>query len=302
MIELPILKNREIVLLSGKGGTGKTTVSAAFAHLASQRPETSAVLIDADVDAANLELILKPEIGKKQPYSGGKIALIDPALCISCGICADVCRFDAVIAEPAYEIDALACEGCAACLTQCPTAAITMIPTLDGYSFASTSRFGPLYHAALLPGAENSGKLVTHVRKAGGEAARKGGYPLTIIDGPPGMGCAVIAASTGTDLAVVVTEPTASGIADLERILATTGHFSLPTMVILNKADIYPEGAEMIATFCEGEGIPLIARVSFDTAVTEAMVNGQPITDYDPEGKVSAELSTAWSAIVAALK
>ncbi len=298
MKELSVLTNREIVILSGKGGTGKTTVSAAFAHLSSLSPTTRAVMIDADVDAANLELLLQPEVLVNEPYSGGKIAHIDQQTCISCGTCAAVCRFDAVTTSPRYKIDPMACEGCAACMTQCPVASITMIPTIDGHSFVSRSAFGPLHHASLLPAAENSGKLVTYIRKSGSDAAKKGGFPLTIIDGPPGIGCPVIAACTGTHLAVIVTEPTASGIADLSRIMATTAHFNLNTVVILNKADIYPEGAAEIDAFCELNHLPLIARIGFDTVVTEAMVNGMPVTQYASDNSVSDALRSAWDKIL----
>ncbi len=302
MLKILGQKSRQVVILSGKGGTGKTTVCAAFAHLASLRRDTRAVLVDADVDASNLELVLSPHCIEKYEFYGGQIAAIDSALCTGCNICAEVCRFEAVTARDGqHSIDRIACEGCATCMTQCPTEAIRMEPQLAGHWFHSESCYGPLFHAALSPGAENSGKLVTLIKQHASRMGQSEAYPLMIVDGPPGIGCPVIAAASGADLAVIVAEPTAAGIEDMERIVETTRHFGVPALVCVNKADVYPQGLKMIESFCRDEGLPVIARIPFDTAVTEAMVQGQPVTVYQPGGSVSRALHAGWKESLALL-
>jgi MinD superfamily P-loop ATPase len=225
---------KQLVVLSGKGGTGKTTVVAALAHLASEKMPL--VLADADVDAANLELVLDPIQQEVHDFRSGKLAVIDPVACTACGRCAEVCRFEAVVAGDVYEVDPLACEGCAACFYQCPVEAIAMQEQHAGRWFRSETRFGPLFHAHLFAGRENSGKLVTTVKQQANVHALDTKAALLLIDGPPGIGCPVIAASVGTDLALLVVEPTVSGAHGLERVLATTEHFRVPAMVAINKA------------------------------------------------------------------
>lgn len=286
---------KQIVVLSGKGGTGKTTVAAALAHLASQ--EASLVLVDADVDASNLELVLAPQERERHAFFSSKVAVIDPELCEACGRCQEVCRFDAV-APPArngvaFYIDPVACEGCAVCYFQCPAEAIRMEEPQDGLWFRSDTPFGPLVHAHLFAGQENSGKLVAEVRRRAAAMARQDGPAYAIIDGPPGIGCAVIAATTGTDLALIVTEPTVSGIHDFERILGITEHFGVPALVCINKYDINVRKSQEISDYCTEQGIEVVGRVPFDTVVTEAMVQGKPITAYD-DGAVSRELREVW--------
>lgn len=228
---------KQVVILSGKGGTGKTTVAAALAHLASQ--DSSIVLVDADVDAANLELVLDPKELQRHEFEGGKLACIDAELCTACDRCAEVCRFDAVIpGEKSYAIDAPACEGCASCFYQCPVEAIHMEQQIAGRWFRSDTQYGPLFHAHLFAGQENSGKLVTLVKAKARRLAMDVDAGLLIVDGPPGIGCPVIAACTGADLALLVVEPTVSGVHDLERILATSEHFGVPASVLINKADL----------------------------------------------------------------
>jgi MinD superfamily P-loop ATPase len=296
VLEILGQKSRQVVILSGKGGTGKTTVCAAFAHLTSLRGDTRAVLVDADVDASNLELVLSPHCIEKYEFYGGQVAAINPTLCTGCGICAEVCRFEAVtVQDGRHSIDSIACEGCATCMTQCPTKAIRMEPQLVGHWFQSESRYGPLFHAALSAGAENSGKLVALVKQQACRLGQSEAYPLMIVDGPPGIGCPVIAAASGADLAVIVAEPTAAGIEDMERTIETTRHFGVPSLVCVNKADVYPPGLQTIESFCRDEGLPLIARIPFDTAVTEAMVQGQPVTVYQPDGPVSQALHAGWN-------
>ncbi len=288
---------KQLVILSGKGGTGKTTVAAALAHLASQ--ELSVVLADADVDAANLELVLDPVKREEHDFMGGQVAVIEPEGCTGCGICETVCRFDAVLPpggapfDYAYRVDPLACEGCAACYYQCPAQVIRMEEQLAGRWFRSDTRFGPLFHAHLFAGQENSGKLVTLVKQQARLLAMDVGAPLVLIDGPPGIGCPVISASAGADLALLVVEPTVSGVHDLERILGTTEHFGVPALVAVNKADLNPARAAEIAAFCAGRGVAMAGEIPYDTVVTEAMVRGQPVTSYT-DGPVTEALRGIW--------
>jgi len=285
---------KQLVILSGKGGTGKTTVTAALAHLATQ--DCRVVLADADVDAANLGLVLAPVTEETHDFTGGRIAGIDPAVCIACGRCAEVCRFDAVrvCTHPgdAYAVDPLACEGCATCVYECPAHAITMTPQRAGQWFVAATRYGPLYHAHLFAGQENSGKLVTLVKQMARLRALDDAADLLLVDGPPGIGCPVIAALSGADMALIVTEPTVSGAHDLERALGLAAHFNIPAMVLLNKADLSPAQAEAIVAYCATQSIPLVGRLPYDPAVTEAMARGEPVTAGN--GPVSAALHEVW--------
>jgi MinD superfamily P-loop ATPase len=283
---------KQLVILSGKGGTGKTTVAAALAHLASE--EMPIVLADADVDAANLELVLDPTKLEEHDFTGGQVAIIDPNVCTACGTCAEVCRFEAVIpGDDAYRVDDIACEGCASCFYQCPAEAIRMEEQVAGRWFRSDTRFGPLFHAHLFAAQENSGKLVTLVKQQGRLRALDEGRELLIVDGPPGIGCPVISASAGADLALLVVEPTVSGVHDLERILATTDHFGVPALVCVNKVDVNLKRAAEIEAFCADRGIEVVGHIPFDTVVTEAMVQGQPVTAY-ADGRVSLALRKVW--------
>lgn len=286
---------KQLVILSGKGGTGKTTVTAALTHLAAQ--DHRIVLADADVDAANLGLVLAPVTEETHDFAGGRIAMIDPAVCIACGRCAEVCRFDAVRmrARPAdaYAVDPIACEGCAACVYECPAGAIEMQPQRAGQWFVATTRYGPLYHAHLFAGQENSGKLVTLVKQKARLRAFDDEADLLLVDGPPGIGCPVIAALSGADLALIVTEPTVSGAHDLERVLGLAAHFNIPTAVLLNKADLSPAQTAAITGYCAVHGIPVVGRLPYDPTVTNAMVHGEPVTVGN--GPVSAALREAWT-------
>ncbi len=295
---------KQLVILSGKGGTGKTSVAAALAHLASQ--EMRIVLADADVDAANLELVLAPTKLEEHTFMGGQVAIIDPDRCALCGRCYEVCRFDAVIpGDDSYRVNPLACEGCASCLYQCPEGAIHSEEQQAGLWFRSDTRFGPLFHAHLFAAQENSGKLVTLVKQHGRLLAlndtssdgSEAGRQLLIVDGPPGIGCPVISASAGADLALLVVEPTVSGIHDLERVLGTVDHFGVPALVCINKADLNPIQSAGIEAFCAAEGIEVVGRLPYDTVVTEAMVQGQPVTDYQPEGAMAGALQQSWAEI-----
>ncbi len=290
---------KQLVVLSGKGGTGKTSVTAAFAHLAFESPVlVRAVLTDADVDAANLELVLRPQRQEEHEFVGGSLAVIDQELCNGCSICEDVCRFDAILENAGqYAVDPIACDGCASCVYQCPEDAICMEPQVVGEWYRSNSRYGPLLHAELKPAQENSGKLVTMVKQQARLWGRDGEFQAVLVDGPPGIGCPVISAASGADLVLIVAEPTASGIHDMERVLKTTEHFQLKSLVCINKADIYAEGSVQIEKACQARGIELVGLIPFDEAVTQAMVRGEPVTAYSPESAASVAIQAIWKII-----
>jgi len=299
---------KQIVVLSGKGGTGKTTVCAALAHLAGAHH--SLVLADADVDAANLELVLAPEQQEQHDFWSGHIAAIDPQACTACGRCAEVCRFASIIApsatgalsatgtlsagRDAYRVDEVACEGCAACHYQCPADAIRMVEQQAGRWFRSDTRFGPLFHAHLFAGRENSGKLVSQVKQQANLWAIDHDADWLVVDGPPGIGCPVISASAGADLALLVVEPTVSGVHDLERVLATVEHFRVPASVVVNKADLNPRRTREIAGFCAQQDVPVVGQIPYDPIVTEAMVHGMPVSEY-ADGAVAQALEGVWA-------
>ncbi len=301
---------KQLVILSGKGGTGKTSVAAAFAHLSCEGPSPSkAVLADADVDAANLELVLRPQRLEAHDFTGGSVAVIDPERCQGCGVCEQVCRFEAILSPSpqdgsaaggqGYAIDSIACDGCAACVYQCPEEAIRMEAQIAGRWYRSESRYGPLFHADIYPAQENSGKLVTLVKQNARLCALDGDYPIIIVDGPPGIGCPVISAAAGASLALIVAEPTVAGIHDLKRVLQTTTHFRIPALVVINKADIYPQGAAQIEAVCAELGVDLIGQIPFDPTVTEAMLNGEPVTAYRAESPSSQALIAIWQIVSA---
>jgi MinD superfamily P-loop ATPase len=285
---------KQLVILSGKGGTGKTTVAAGLAHLADQ--ELDLVLADADVDAANLGLVLAPVNVETHDFTGGRLAVIDPELCEGCGHCAEVCRFDAITQSGnVYAVDPIACEGCAACFYVCPADAIRMVPQHAGQWFRADTRYGPLYHAHLFAGQENSGKLVTLVKQQARLRAMDDGADLVLVDGPPGIGCPVIAALSGADVALIVTEPSVSGAHGMERILGVAAHFQIPAAVLINKADLSAAQSSAIEATCADRQVPLLGHLPYDPTVTLAMVRGQPITLT--EGPVSAALQDAWKEI-----
>jgi MinD superfamily P-loop ATPase len=284
---------RRIVILSGKGGTGKTSVAAALIHLGAQ--EASIVLADADVDAANLELVMSPELEDEGTFTGGGVAVIATELCVACGRCHDVCRFEAVSeVNGAYAVNEISCEGCGACIHVCPTEAIQLEERLDGKWFQSGTQYGPLFHAHLLAGRENSGKLVTLVKTKAYDLALRSEADYLIVDGPPGTGCPVIAAISGMDLALLVTEPTVSGAHDLERIVGVAQHFGVPALACVNKWDLNQTRTEKVAAWCMEQQVPVIGRIPFDQVVTEAMVQGQPVTAYS-NGTVSDAMRALWT-------
>ncbi len=290
---------KQLVILSGKGGTGKTSITAAFAHLSALSPLAGKIILaDADVDAANLELVLQPKLIEQQDFKGGKVAVIDQGTCASCGDCQAVCRFDAInYADGLYVVDPIACDGCAACVYQCPTESISMSEQIAGQFYFSESRYGPLYHANLLPGQENSGKLVTLVKQRARLQALDENRELVIVDGPPGIGCPVISAVSGADLALVVAEPTVSGVHDMHRALETLKHFGVRTLVVINKADIFPAGADEIEAFCRQQGIETVGRIPFDLTVASAMVAGEAVTAFQPGASSSVAIRRVWERV-----
>ncbi len=294
---------KNLVILSGKGGTGKTSITAAFANLAKNgNPPIKTVLADADVDAANLELVIKPKRVASHEFIGGEIAVINPDTCIRCGICEQICRFDAILppdsTRAAYQVDPIACDGCAACVYQCPEGAIQMQPQKAGYWYHSSSPFGDLFHADLIPAQENSGKLVTIVKQNGRLQALDSGASLLIVDGPPGIGCPVISAVAGADLGVIVTEPTPAGAHDLERALQTVQHFRIPALVIINKADLNPDMTQAIKDASKERNVDVIGEIPFDPLITTAMKQGQDIITYQPNSPASQVIQTIWKKII----
>ncbi len=274
---------REIVIVSGKGGTGKTSVTAAFAALSKEEcrnEPNSFVFADCDVDASDLHLIFKPQVTARGEFSGGNAAQIMDEKCSSCGACFANCRFDAVIKEGGYRIDEDACEGCGVCSLVCPENAIRLSPRTDGEWYQSRSRFGSMAHARLHTAAENSGRLVTLVRKKKDSLAAGVGADSSLNDGSPGTGCPVIASLTGSHYAIIVTEPTVSGIHDLRRILDLSGHFGIPSGVIINKADINEEKTKEIGDLIEKRSVDFLGRIPFDKSVTEAQIAGLSVVEY----------------------
>ena len=283
---------KEIVILSGKGGTGKTSIVASFAAIA-----RSKVLADCDVDAADLHLLLSPEIKENHEFWSGQVAFIDKEKCTECGLCQDVCRFDAI---DNFKVDPVSCEGCGFCYHVCPADAVTMRECLAGHWFIADTRYGPLAHAKLGIAQENSGKLVALVRQQAKQIAEKQGLNYIISDGPPGIGCPVISSLSGANLALLITEPTLSGIHDLERVLGTCNHFGIPALVCINKYDINDENTRQIESYCFDQGVEVASKIPFDNVVTQALVQGLPVVEYS-QGRVTQEIDALWQSVVRTL-
>jgi len=284
---------KEIVVLSGKGGTGKTTIVASLAVLAKSK-----VMADCDVDAADLYLLLHPVTQERQEFWSGQVAFINEEKCTQCGLCSEVCRFEAI---NDFKVDPISCEGCGFCYNVCPEGAITMQENLSGHWFISETRYGPLVHARLGVAQENSGKLVAVVRQQAKLLAKKAGFDYIISDGPPGIGCPVISSLSGVNLAVIVTEPTLSGMHDLDRIIGVCHHFSLPIMVCINKYNINEDITHQIESYSLSQGIGLASKIPFDNVVTEALVQGLPVVEYSHNG-VSQQIKTLWQDIARTLR
>lgn len=285
---------KQLVIISGKGGTGKTVICGAFASLAKNH-----VIADCDVDAANLHLILHPEVRETHPFSGGKKAFLLSEKCSLCAECVDVCRFQAITQnkDSAIVIDPLSCEGCGVCAHVCPTEAIEMRDVISGDWFVSDTKYGPFVHAKLGIGEENSGKLVTEVRRKAAEIGTQIRSDYVIIDGPPGIGCPVIASLSGADIALVVTEPTLSGIHDMERIVAVARHFKIHTACCINKYDINRENSSRIEVWCQEHSVPLLGTIPYDDRVIRSMVEGYPVTE-DTTSLASKEIQKLWARIL----
>lgn len=295
---------KQLVILSGKGGTGKTSLTAGFAYESARGDlPMRTVLVDADVDAANLGLVLEAEPVEQHEFWGGSLAEIDETLCTGCAMCEPVCRYDAIF--PHKEIlgvlwvDPIACDGCAACVYACPEEAIEMVPQQEGFWYRSQTPYGEFLHAELFPGKENSGKLVTLVKQQGRLAADDRAAQLVVIDGPPGIGCPVISACAGTDLGLVVTEPGQAGLHDLQRILGTLRHFKIETVLVINKADLYPEGTAAVKQFAEKEGLVVIGEIPFDENIPKAMLAGKPVSLLYPESAAAKAIQQIWLKTVA---
>ena len=265
---------KQIVIISGKGGTGKTVLTGALAALAQNK-----IMADCDVDAADLHLLLSPEIKEQHEFRSGKTARIDQSLCRQCGKCIRVCRFGAITDD--FTIDPIACEGCGFCSFVCPQKAIVMEENISGDWFISDTRFGPMVHAKLGIAEENSGKLVALVRKQAKELAERNSCDWVIVDGAPGIGCPVIASLSGIDCALVVTEPTLSGLHDAARVIEVAKHFGVPVKLIINKYDLNPSMTEKIERYCVDNNIDLAGKIRFDKSVVRAMVEGKTIIEYE---------------------
>jgi len=294
---------KELTVISGKGGTGKTSIAAAFAALASNK-----VLADCDVDAPDLHILLKPEIIDRESFTGGKSAAIIADHCTVCGQCAEVCRYDAVVYREnggkdtagSYWIDPIACEGCGVCAYFCPEKTIEYKEQVNGELYESKTRFGPMVHARLHVAEENSGKLVSSVRTRAREVGESNGLDLTIIDGAPGIGCPVIASVTGTSLVLIVTEPTLSGFHDLERVAELCRFFKIPATVCINKCDLNPELADKIKKWCLANQYPLVGEVPYDPEVILAQIAGKSTVEYS-NGSASQAVSAMWQEIMGKL-
>jgi MinD superfamily P-loop ATPase len=284
---------KELTVISGKGGTGKTSLVAAFAGLAENK-----VIVDGDVDAADLHLILNPEIKTRQEFKGGRKAVINPDLCTACGQCIELCQFKAINKD--LMVDEFGCEGCGVCVHFCPVQAIEFPENICGEWFMSETRFGPFVHAKLGIAEENSGKLITMIRRQAEKLAEERGLNLIIIDGPPGIGCPVIAATTGASAVLVVTEPTVSGVHDLERVGELTKYFKIPVMVCINKFDINLDVADRIEKYCVQEGFELVGKILYDPIFTEAMIAEKTIIEYSPNG-LSDMVREMWGRIMSVL-
>jgi MinD superfamily P-loop ATPase len=288
---------REIVIISGKGGAGKTTITGAFAHLAENK-----ILCDLDVDAPDLHLLLAPEKHETKEFWSGHEAAIRTEDCVHCATCLNVCQFGAIdFGIDGYSVKPFHCEGCKVCVELCPADAIDFNERHCGNWFVSDTRFGTMVHAQLYPGEENSGRLVTLLKQHAKEMAEEHGIDLVLSDGAPGIGCPVIASLAGTDLAVVVTEPTPSGIHDLERVAELCDGFRTKVAVLINKWDINPELTDKITGFCEEKGYIPVGRLPHDRSAVDSMLQGKVLTEFDENG-LSAELKLSWEKIQTLMK
>ena len=285
---------KELVVISGKGGTGKTSVTASFAALAEK-----SVLVDCDVDAADLHLLLQPQIRRREVFRSGHEAVIRTADCVGCGACQAQCRFDAIRPSAdgmTFSVEAVGCEGCGVCVRLCPVKAIDFPERVGGEWFVSDTRCGPMVHARLNPGGENSGKLVALVREEARKLAKAKDLNLILLDGPPGIGCPVIASITGASQVLIVTEPTLSGLHDLERVLGLTLHFEIPAMVCVNKWDINPAQTEAIEKRAVEQGAWVAGRIRYDPSVTGAQIAGKSAVETNAS-EAGLDMRSIWNTL-----
>ncbi|MGM0613071.1 MAG: 4Fe-4S binding protein [Bacteroidota bacterium] len=274
---------KQVTIISGKGGTGKTSIMAALAAY-----QENAIFTDCDVDAADLYLLLTPDIQKTHSFPGAPIAQIDQQKCTSCGICESLCRFDAIQQKDGdYQVVEFNCEGCKLCMHACPANAISMQQPENSEWYESDTRFGPMIHARLGIGEDLSGKLVSQLRERAREVAKESKADLILTDGPPGVGCPVIASITGADLGVVITEPTMSGLNDLKRVVDLAEYFHIPLKVVVNKYDLNKSMTDQIEKYCQKSNLELIARIPYDQIFLEAMVKQKTLSEYDPENSIN---------------
>ncbi|OLS27437.1 MAG: Heterodisulfide reductase subunit A-like protein [Candidatus Thorarchaeota archaeon AB_25] len=279
----------EVAVISGKGGTGKTTVCAALGVIADE-----VVMADCDVDAPDLHILLHPSIKTATEFVASKVAVIDEDLCTECGLCGEACRFGAITDS---RVDPISCEGCGVCEYVCPEEAIQMVDRQSGNLYDSDTRIGRMAHAKLLPGEGNSGRLVTEVRKLGTKIATDNGISTVLIDGSPGIGCPVIATVTGIKLGIIVTEPTMSGIHDMQRVRELLRKFSVKATVIINKFDLNLENTEAIERYCAENDVEVLGRIKFDPIMTKSMVAAQTLPEFAPDHEISQLLRKIWDRV-----
>jgi len=283
---------KEITIVSGKGGTGKTTVTAALATLGD-----NLVLCDSDVDAPDLHLVLDPHILESHIFEGAWVASIDQERCTDCGICSDYCRFDAISlnASGNLSINPFKCEGCRLCERICPSGAIHSVKSINNAWYVSETRAGIMTHASMGPGEENSGKLVSQVRKKAREIAKERDAGVVLTDGPPGTGCAAISSITGTDVVLLVIEASMSSLHDAKRMAELVEQFHIPLYAIINKFDIHNDISSQVEMFLEARSIPLLGKIPFDESVVHAMVSGQSYPEYAPHSELSGIFHSVWN-------
>jgi MinD superfamily P-loop ATPase len=285
---------REITVISGKGGAGKTSITAALASVAN-----NIVLCDNDVDAADLHIITKPTIEKKEVFKGGLFAQIETDRCAGCGTCAEYCRYDAIAlnSNNEYEVNKWQCEGCGLCEKICPDAAIIINQSIRNYWYISKTRFGKMVHAEMQPGEENSGKLVSKVRNIAREEAMVQKASYIVNDGPPGVGCSAISSVTGADLVVLVAEPTVSGLHDIQRLVELVEGFGITMIAVINKSTLHQESTEIMENYFSTKGIPVVAKIPFDKSMVKALLELKTIVEYDPSGEIAGEIKKIWQYI-----
>ncbi|MCR5814031.1 MAG: ATP-binding protein [Desulfovibrio sp.] len=282
---------KEIVVISGKGGTGKTSITCALAHLAK-----NTVFCDLDVDVPDMHIILDPKPQKTEAFMGGNKAIIQQELCVACGTCQELCHFAAITEDAGrFTVDHALCEGCGVCFALCPQKAISFPEALCGHWSVSDTRFGPFVHALLKPGEENSGKLVSLLKKEARALAKELGYTTLLCDGSPGIGCPVVSSLAGASLALAVVEPSLSGQHDFQRVAGVCAHFQIPVAVIINRYDLNCQGSEALEALCQKEGYPLFGKIPFSPELQEASQKGLAITEL--KGTLADNLAQIWERI-----